>query len=141
MATIPNLQGSLGIPATYSAAPRPPYGGLLLGSSPLPVVVDRIVAASQTIPAFTPVGLDGNGRLVIAEEDGNPKAVGITLTEVTTTASTDYKGVPILVQGAVDYDVVAWPSDFDTAAKRFRAFDSSPSPTAIVVKRREPGLL
>jgi len=138
MATVPDMRGSLGVPTSYTEALTVPYGGLFIGSSPAPVIVDRIVAASQTIPAFTPVGLDGNGRLIPAVY-GTTQAIGVTVTDIVTDASTTYKGAPVARAGALDFDKVVWPASYDNDTKKWGAFDGAPTPTQIVLKRVKLG--
>lgn len=141
MATIPGGQGAVGVPAQYTETLTAPYGGIYLGSTPLPVLTDDIVvAASQTIPAFTPVGLDGSGRLIPAVS-GVTQAIGVSVTDIVTDGTTNYKGLPIIRAGALNFDKINWPASYDTDAKKFAAFRGAPAPTNIVVKRVGVGVV
>lgn len=106
---------------------------LLAGDEPDAVVEELIVAASQTIAAFTPVGFDAQGRLVPAVS-GTTQAIGITTIAITTDASTNYKGVGVYRQGCFNKDAINWPASYDTDAKKVAAFRGAPTPTNIIVK-------
>lgn len=131
-----NPQG-VGIPTQSEDTIGAAAAGLFSGLSPEVVTNDLIVAASQTIPALTPVGYDANKRLVPAVAGGaTPIApVGITVHAITTDASTTYKGVAVYRAGCFNPDMLNWPASFDTDAEKFAAFEGAPSPTQIVIRR------
>lgn len=108
------------------------FDPFITGDHPAIVTTDELVAASQNIPARTPVGFS-NGALVPAES-GTIQAVGITLVTVTTTAGETTTRAPIYRQGVFNPDQINWPASYDTAEKKKKAFDGAPSPTAIVIR-------
>lgn len=113
------------VPATHVA--------LMAGDSPEVFVEELIVAANQTIAAYTPVGFDGSGRLVPAVF-GATQAIGITIAAITTDSSTSYKGVGVYRGGCFNKAAINWPASYDTDAKKIGAFRGAPTPTSIVVK-------
>lgn len=134
MVNVPDLSATAGFPAQYSEDITAVDVALVTGHEPAILQVDAIVAASQSIPAYTPVGKDGSGRLVPAES-GTTQAIGITIADTVTSASTTYKGAPIYRAGCFNPDKINWPASYDTDAKKFAAFDGAPSPTNIVIRR------
>lgn len=134
----PYLAHQAGFPGQWSDQINPVREGLIL-NNPDVVTVDMTIAASQTIPEYTPVGFDAAGDLVPAVWDAAPEdtiqAIGITLYPITTPAGTPLAGVPILIQGGLNMDMVAWPASFDTTEKKLEAFRGAPTPTSIVVKK------
>ena len=66
MVNVPDLSATAGFPAQYSEDITAVDVALVTGHEPAILQVDAIVAASQSIPAYTPVGKDGSGRLVPA---------------------------------------------------------------------------
>lgn len=122
--TLPNNSQTVGIPAQWSDTISAADGQLITGDTPAVVTQDLIVAASQTIPALTPVGFDGSGRLIPAVS-GTTQAIGLAVVAITTDASTTYKGVPVYVSGVFNPDKIAWPASYDTDAKKFGAFNTS----------------
>ncbi len=132
MVNIPDRSATAGLASQYSENITAVDVALITGDSPAYLTRDHLVEASQTIPAYTPVVLT-NGRIVPAAS-GTP-AIGITLTAITTSASTTYKGAPILRGACLNPDKLNWPASYDTDAKKFAAFDGAPSPTNIVVRR------
>lgn len=113
------------VPATHVA--------LIAGHEPDIFVEELIVAASQTIAAYTPVGFDGSGRLVPAVF-GTTQAIGITIAAITTDSSTNYRGIGVYRGGCFNKDAITWPASYDTDAKKVGAFRGAPTPTSIVVK-------
>lgn len=132
--TLPDNAQSAGIPTQWEDTISAAADALITGHEPAVLTVDMIVAASQEIPALTPVGLDSNGRLVPAVA-GTTQAIGITVVGITTTASTTYKGVPVYRGGCFNPDTLNWPSSYNTDALKFGAFNGAPTPTNIIVRR------
>lgn len=134
----PYLAHLAGFPGQWSEEINPVREGLIL-NNPDVVTVDMTIAASQTIAEYTPVGLNATGDLVPAVWAADPEdaivPVGITLFPITTPAGTPLKGVPILIQGGLNVDMVKWPASFDTIEKKLEAFRGAPTPTNIVVKK------
>lgn len=134
--TAPYLAHLAGVPGQWSDEINPVREGLIVGN-PDVVTVDMTVAASQTIAEYTPVGLNAAGDLVPAvwaADETAVKPVGITLYPIVTPA-TPVQGVPILIQGGLNMDMIKWPASFDTVEKKLEAFRGAPTPTAIVVKK------
>lgn len=129
---VPYRAQSAGIPSQWSDSFIPVAEGLVVGETPALVIEDMVFAASQTIPAFTPVGFDGSGNLVPAVS-GTTQAVGLTLIDIVTPAS-PLKGAPVLRQGALNKDMIAWPVSYDTDEKKLEAFRGAPTPSSIVVR-------
>lgn len=136
--TLPNNEATAGIPSQWNDTISAPVASLLSGHLPAYMTKDEIVAASQNIPAYTPVGKDGNGRIVPAVS-GTTQAIGITITAIVTDASTTYKGAPIARAGCFNPDRINWPASYDSDAKKFAAFDGAPTPTNILIRRPKAG--
>ena len=132
--TIPSQAQTAGIPRQNSDTITAADIYLITGNEPALLTVDLIVAASQNIPALTPVGLDGSGRLIPAVS-GTTQAIGITIVDVVTDASTDYTGTPVYRAGCFNPDVLAWPASYDTDAKKMGAFNGAATPTNIIMRR------
>lgn len=135
---LPSRTQDAGIPAQWNDSISAPVASLLSGHLPAWTTKDEIVAASQNIPAYTPVGYDGNKRIVPAVE-GTTQAIGITITAIVTDASTTYKAAPIVRAACLNPDRINWPASYDTDAKKFAAFDGAPTPTNILVRRPKSG--
>lgn len=110
------------------------YGSteLFSGDTPLPVTEDFPVAAGVSIPAFSVVGLTA-GNVVIAEQDGDPLAIGITTAPVVGGASA--KSVAVYRAGCFNPDALNWHASFDTDAKKAAAFRGAPAPTSILIRK------
>lgn len=130
----PNFSQTVGIPTQSEDILGATPAGLLSGLSPEVITSDHIVAASQTIPALTPVGRDANGRLVPAVVGTTP-AIGILVHEIATTASVTYRGASVYRGGCFNPDMLNWPVSYSTDALKFAAFEGAPSPTQIVLRR------
>lgn len=109
---------------------------LITGSEPAILQTDHTVAASQNIPAYTPVGFDANGDLVPAVLGGGTpiQAVGITIIAVVTPGSGAKKAVPIYRAGCFNPAKLNWSASYDTPLKKRNAFNDAPTPTAIVIR-------
>lgn len=135
---LPSRTQDAGIPTQWNDTISAPVASLLSGHLPAWMTKDEIVAANQNIPAYTPVGKDGSGRIVPAVS-GTTQAIGITITAIVTDASTTYKGAPIVRAACLNPDRINWPASYDTDAKKFAAFDGAPTPTNILVRRPKSG--
>lgn len=131
MVQIPTRSHLAGIPQQWSETFLPVIERLIVGETPAVVVEDMTFAASQTIPALTPVGFNGAGNLIPAVA-GTTQAIGITLIDLASTASV--VGAPVMRQACVNKDVVAWPASYNTDKLKLEAFRAAPTPTAIVVR-------
>jgi hypothetical protein len=134
MVTIPSLAQTAGIPRQNSDTITAADVYLITGNEPAVMTEDLVVAASQTIPALSPVGFDGNGRLIPAVS-GVTQAIGIAIVAITTDASTTYKGLPVYRGGCFNPDAIVWPASYDTEAEKMNAFAGAPSPTNIIMRR------
>lgn len=143
MATLPYQSQNAGIPGQWTETfTDASADALVVGHEPALLVTDQhVFAPSQTIPALTPVGLDANSRLVPALWHASTpiKAIGITVTDVTTDASSNYRAAPIYRGGCFNTARLNWPASFDTADKRAGAFEGSPSPTRIITRTVKTG--
>lgn len=134
MVTLPtNMAQLAGFPSQWSDTIAPVAEGLIVGETPAVVVQDMVMAASQTILAYTAVGFDGSGNLIPAVS-GTTQAVGITLYDIVTPGS-PVQGVPILVQGCLNKDMITWPASYNTDEKKLEAFRGAPTPSSIVVRK------
>ena len=134
MVTLPtNMAQLAGFPGQWSDSIAAVAEGLIVGETPAVVVQDMVLAVSQTILAYTPLGFDGSGNLIPAVS-GTTQAIGITLYDIVTTAS-PVQGVPILVQGCLNKDMLNWPASYNTDEKKLEAFRGAPTPTSIVVRK------
>lgn len=133
-----------GVPSQEADTINPVAEGLIIGPTPVAVVEEMTVAASQTIAVpYVPVGFDGSGNLVPAVYDATyasagVRAIGILLRPITTPSS-PIQGQPVLRAAKVAMDMIAWPASFDTDEKKLEAFRGAPSPTQIVVGKRRQG--
>ncbi len=134
MVNITDRSATAGVPAQWSEVLTATDVALWTGDYPAPMTQDLIVAASQTIPAYTPVGFNGAGRIVPAES-GVTQAIGFTVAAIASDASTNYIGAPIYRAGVVNPDKLNWPASYDTEAEKFAAFNGAPTPTQIIVRR------
>lgn len=122
---IPAVDSGLGIPAQTSDTIGATPESLFLSTHPEPVTFTEVVAASQTLAAFTVVGKDANGRLVKATWNATPAneidPIGILAEAVTTDASTNYKGALVYKTGHFNFNRLVWDATFDTDAKKLAA--------------------
>ncbi|CAM3844411.1 head decoration protein [Agrobacterium radiobacter] len=127
-----------GVPRQWTDSINPVAEGLIVGETPAVVTEDMTIAASQTITGvYVPVGFDGSGNLVPAVS-GTTQAIGILLRPITTPAS-PIQGQPVLRQGCVNMDMIAWPASYDTEEKKLEAFRGAPTPSSIVVRKVRAG--
>lgn len=127
-----------GVPRQWTDTINPVAEGLIVGETPAVVTEDMTVAASQTITTpYVPVGFDGSGNLVPAVS-GTTQAIGLLLRPITTPAS-PVQGQPVLRQGCLNMDMIAWPASYDTEEKKLEAFRGAPTPSSIVVRKVRAG--
>lgn len=91
------------------------------------------VLTGQTLAALTVVGFDVNGKLVPAQADGDPKAIGVLAYAVDSTGG-DVQ-TEIYRSGNFNPDLLVWDASFTTDALKAAAFNGSPSPTQIVITK------
>ncbi len=127
-----------GVPRQWTDTINPVAEGLIVGETPAVVTEDMTVAASQTITTpYVPVGFDGSGNLVPAVS-GTTQAIGLLLRPITTPAS-PVQGQPVLRQGCLNMDMIAWPASYDTEEKKLEAFRGAPTPSSIVARKVRAG--
>lgn len=123
--TIPAVDSGLGIPAKTSDTIGPTPDAVFLSSHPAAVTFAEVVAASQTLAAWTVVGKDANGRLAKATWNATPanaiNPIGVLAEAVTTDASTNYKGALVYKTGHFNFDRLVFDATFDTDAKKLAA--------------------
>lgn len=124
MATItpPQMDTGLGIPAQSSDTITAPLEPLILSSHPATLTDSFPVAASQTLVANSLVGLDANGRVVIATPTTG--IIGVIVDAITTDASTNYKGALVYTNGHFNKARLTWGAAFDTEAKKQTAMNA-----------------
>lgn len=135
MANITPLDQSkyAGIPGQSSDAIFVTPEGLLTGHLPAVLTEDMTIAASQTLLAYTPVGLDGSGNLIKAVL-GTTQAIGIIVHDVVTDASATLKSIPVYRAGCFNPAMLNWDASYNTDEKKLEAFRGAPSPTQIVIR-------
>lgn len=135
MATIttPDRAKTAGIPSQWKDEVVVTAEGFIVGDEPAVVTEDMTFAASQNIPARTPVGFDGSGNLIPAVL-GTTAAVGFTIIDVVTPAGTPLKAAPVYRAGVFNPALANWPASYDTAEKRLEAFRGAPTPTNIIMR-------
>lgn len=134
MVSVPAFAQTAGIPSSYTEAITVGGVALVTGNEPAVMTQDMIVAASQVIPALSPVALDANKRLIPAVS-GTSEAIGIAVVAITSSASTTYKAIPVYRAGCFNPDALSWPASYNTDALKLGAFEGAPTPTNIVMRR------
>ncbi len=140
MATItpPNYADKVGVPSQSSDVIALVPEGLVTGDFPPQSGEDMTVAASQNIPARTPVGLDGSGNIIKAVL-GTTAAIGFCLIDIVTDASATLKAYPIRRTGVYNPDLLNWDATYNTDEKKLEAFRGAPSPSQIIMRRPKTG--
>lgn len=138
--TLPDTAQSAGVPTQWDDTISATAQSILSGNVPELLITDEIVAFSQTIAALTVVGKNAAGEIVPAVYDGttpanNVKAIGIAVIAITTAASGAKKGLKVYRGGCFNPDKLVWPASFTSDAIKFAAFEGSPAPTSIVMRR------
>lgn len=132
--TAPDRSWDLGVPKQDSNDFGITPTGFITGEYPTQFVQDMPVAASQTLAAYTVVGLDGAGRIVPAVS-GTTQAIGFLMYPVTSGVG-EYPVGRILRSACFNpnFSAIVWPASYDTAAKKMNAFNGAPSPTQFVAR-------
>jgi len=130
--TIPNLEASVGIPSQSSETIDPGLGALFLSSHPSAITYDYLVAANQTLAAFTVVGFNANDEIVPAVL-GTVEAIGVLAVDISTPATGALKGAPVYRLGHFNHKRLVWDDSYDTEAKKLMAFEGAPTPTQIKI--------
>lgn len=129
-----------GVPSQWSQDFGVTAEGLFSGETPAQFVEDKPVALNQTLAAYTVVGFDASGNIVPATYNATPanaiKAIGVLMYPVTTGASGSLPAGRILRGGCINPDLLVWDATFTTQALKLAAFEGSPSPTQIVLRRK-----
>jgi hypothetical protein len=105
---------------------------LFSGSTPVPVTENFPVGSGVVIPAFSVVGLT-SGNVVMAENDGDPQAIGITVSDVLNVGAV--QSVAVFRAGCFNPDALNWHASYDTDAKKAAAFRGAPTPTNILIRK------
>ena len=120
--TIPNGELNLGVPSQSSDTIGASLAPLILSTHPELMSQSFEVAPSQTLTQGTVVGLDANGRLVKAVYNVTPASriniVGVLADDITTDASTNYKGATVYLQGHFNEARLTWDASFVSAATK-----------------------
>jgi hypothetical protein len=134
--TITPKNGDLtaGMAGQYSEVLNASVDPLITGDVPMLLLTDELVGAEKVLAAYSVVGFNVGGELVLATQDGTVKAVGITAYPVDTTGGAADAHSPIYRMGCLNPDRLVWDASFATAAQKKTAFEGSPSPTAIVLR-------
>lgn len=137
--TLPNSTQSAGVPGQWSETIGATHPSLITGHEPAILTQDHVVAFSQSFPALQVVGFNAAGELVKATWDATPanavKPIGVAIIGAVTGASGAKKGIPVYRGGCFNPDQLVWDASFDSDAKKFAAFEGSPTPTNIIVRR------
>lgn len=120
---IPQTDSGLGVPSQSSDVLAANLGPLLLSPHPAAETFDEIVAASQTLVAFTVVGKDANGRLVKSTWHASTPIlpIGVIAEAITTDGTTNYKGALVWKTGHFNMARLVWDVSYDTDAKKLAA--------------------
>lgn len=103
---------------------------------PHPVTEDFPVGPNTDLKAFSVVGLNASGMLVLAQLSGTAVVpIGVTTAPVVTGAGQTDR-IAIYRQANLNPDALTWHADYDTDAKKAAAFRGSPTPTNIVIRKR-----
>lgn len=97
------------------------------------------VKASQVLSQFHVVGLDATGKLVPATYNATPanaiKAIGVVTQAVVGNAG-GTTTVPVWYSGCFNPDALVWDATFTTEGQKMTAFNGSPTPTTITLRKR-----
>lgn len=134
--TGPDRTFDAGVPAQWSDDFAVTPEGFIVGEYPTQFVQDIPVALSQTLAAYTVVGLDASGNVIPAVLGTTP-AIGILMYPVTTGASGDLPGGRVLRSACInpDFGSLVWDASYVTDADRLNAFEGAPSPTQFVLRK------
>jgi hypothetical protein len=97
------------------------------------------MAVSTTLAQWEVVGLNSSGKLAKATFNADPevaiKPIGI-VTQAVVSGASGVTSVPVFFQGVLNPAALVWHSTFDTDAKKMAAFNGSPTPTQILLRKR-----
>lgn len=93
------------------------------------------LANNSTLVQFAVVGLDANGKLAMATQNGTVKALGIMAHAAALGASGSGNG-QVWYSGCFDPAALVWDASFTTAAQKEAAFRGAPTPTTIIIQPR-----
>lgn len=137
--TGPDNTWSAGVPSQSADNFAVTLEGLIVGETPAQFVQDFPTAYSQTLVAYTVVGLNASGEVVKATWNATPasaiKPIGALVYPVTTAASGDKLVARVLRAACANPDRMVWDATFDTTAKKMNAFEGSASPTQFVLRK------
>lgn len=133
--TIPNIEGTEGIPSQYSQTINNPLGAVFLSTHPEAVTYEYAVAINaEAIPAFTVVGFDDDDQIVIATNGVAPiKAIGVLAQPVPANAGTEPLGALVYRSGHFNHKRLLWDASFTDDVSKIMAFEGAPTPTYIRV--------
>lgn len=134
MTTItPQRDLTAGIAGQSADTITPDQVSFLAGDLPALWGKSELVLTNQTLAALTVVGKDVNGKIVPAQADGDPKAIGVLAYAVDSTGGD--VTAEVYRSGHFNPDELVWDASFTTDALKAAAFEGSPSPTQIVVTK------
>lgn len=109
---------------------------LFAGTVPAPFTEAYPVGASTDLPAFSVVGLNGSGNLVLADPGaGTPiPAIGVTTAPVTTGVG-ETASVAIFRAGCFNPAALNWGAWFNSDARKLAAFRGAATPTNITIRK------
>lgn len=113
---------------------------LFASNKPDPFTEEFPVGASTDLPAYSVVGLNASGNLVLADPGaGTPiPAIGITTAPVTTGVGGS-ASLPIFRSGCFNPDALNWGAWYNTDARKKAAFRGAPTPTTIIIRETVGG--
>jgi hypothetical protein len=135
--TPPHLAKFAGIPRQGTDDIVVTPEALITGDIPAIFNMDMPIAASQTIAAYTVVGLNGSDQIVPAVL-GTTAPIGITFIDIATDAGA-IKAAPIYRGGVFNPAMLVWPATYDNDAKKMAAFNGAAAPTQIVIRAIKTG--
>jgi hypothetical protein len=136
--TLTDRSASAGIPSQDTDTITAALEGLITGSEPAVLTEDMTVALSQTLAAWTVVGVDGSGNIIPAVL-GTTAAIGITVIAATTPGSGGLKAIPIYRAGCFNPNLLVWDATYNTAEKKLEAFRGAVTPTNIILRAPKTG--
>lgn len=106
---------------------------LVTGDKPEIAYADYLVKAGTVIAKWSPVAVDDTTGGLVPATQGKP-AIGLSMSDLAPTVDI-YVNIPI--GGVFNPDRIAWPASYTTDAQKQQAFAGAPTPTAIIVRKRE----
>lgn len=108
---------------------------LLAGAEPPLQPAMRATVGAAALAQFTVVGRDGSGNLVPATHDANPASAIKPIGVLAHAADANGPG-EVWYSGCFDQDALVWDNTFNTDELKQLAFEGSPTPTTILVRKR-----